>query len=180
MTALVSYNEEQTVKVLLCCTSALTTSYFAEQLNNAAKILSLNYIFEAVSYDRVYEKGLYYDIILLAPQIGFQQKKIHNAMFIIAVLSHLTWAAAGAVGCCFGSMLPFELKGIDFCMTALFVTILIDQWRSVKDHFPALCGLSAAVILCIVLGPDRFILPSLAAVSAVLLWRRTVTKEKIC
>jgi len=87
MTALVSYNEEQTVKVLLCCTSALTTSYFAEQLNNAAKILSLNYIFEAVSYDRVYEKGLYYDIILLAPQIGFQQKKIHNAMKEIPILT---------------------------------------------------------------------------------------------
>ena len=110
----------------------------------------------------------------------YTEEDRRRIMFITAVLSHLTWAAAGALGCCFGSMLPFELKGIDFCMTALFVTILIDQWRASKDYFPAICGLSAAVILCMILGPDRFMLPSLAAVSAVLLWRRTVTKEKIC
>ncbi|NLH63310.1 MAG: ROK family protein [Erysipelotrichaceae bacterium] len=87
MTALLAYNEERMVKVLLCCTSALTTSYFAEQLNRAAKVLALNYIFEAVSYDRVYEKGLYYDMILVAPQIGFQEKKIHNAMKEIPILT---------------------------------------------------------------------------------------------
>jgi|LAHS01.1.fsa_nt_gb cellobiose-specific phosphotransferase system component IIB len=80
MTSLLAYNEEQTTKILLCCSSALTTSYFAEQLNAAAKLLSLNYQFDAVSYESVYEKGLYYQMILLAPQIGFQQKKIHNAM----------------------------------------------------------------------------------------------------
>ena len=87
MSTLLAYDEEQTVKVLLCCSSALTTSYFAEQLNHAAKLLSLNYIFEAVSYEQVYEKGLYYDLILLAPQIGFQLKKIHNAMKEIPILT---------------------------------------------------------------------------------------------
>lgn len=87
MSTLLAYNEEQTIKVLLCCSSALTTSYFAEQLNHAAKVLSLNYIFEAVSYDKVYEKGLYFNLILLAPQIGFQMKKIHNAMKEIPILT---------------------------------------------------------------------------------------------
>lgn len=87
MSTLLAYDEEQTVKVLLCCSSALTTSYFAEQLNHAAKLLSLNYIFEAVSYEQVYEKGLYYDLILLAPQIGFQLKNIHNAMKEIPILT---------------------------------------------------------------------------------------------
>lgn len=87
MTTLLSYNEERKTKVLLCCTSALTTSFFAEQLETAAKVLSINYTFEAVSYDHVYEKGLYYDIILLAPQIGFEEGKIHNAMKEIPILT---------------------------------------------------------------------------------------------
>lgn len=87
MNTLVSYTEEQTTKILLCCSSALTTSYFAEQLNSAAKLLALNYQFDAVSYEMVYEKGLYYNLILLAPQIGFQLQKIHNAMKEIPILT---------------------------------------------------------------------------------------------
>lgn len=44
-------------------------------------------------------------------------------------------AVAGGV---LGSLIPFELEGIDFCMPALFVIIFIDQWEKAKDHFPAL------------------------------------------
>lgn len=87
MNTLLTYKEIQNTKVLLCCTSALTTSYFAQQLNEAVKVLSLNYSFDAVSYDQVYEKGLYYDLIMLAPQIGFQKNKIHNAMKEIPLIT---------------------------------------------------------------------------------------------
>ena len=68
-----------------------------------------------------------------------------------------------------GSLIPFELKGIDFCMTALFVIIFIDQWEKTKDHFPALIGLFVAVVCLIVVGPSAFMLPSLIIVSGILL-----------
>lgn len=101
-------------------------------------------------------------------------------MFYIALFSHLSWAAATVLGAVFGSLIPFDLTGIDFCMTALFVTIFIDQWKSADIHFPALSGFCIAILLCLLLGPDRFMLPSLALTSAVLLFRRALRKEKLC
>jgi 4-azaleucine resistance transporter AzlC len=100
-------------------------------------------------------------------------------MFYVALFSHLSWAAATVLGSIFGSLIPYDLTGIDFCMTALFVTIFIDQWKTADSHFPALCGLCIAIILCVLLGPDKFMLPSLALTCAVLLFRRTLRKEEL-
>lgn len=59
------------VRVLLSCTSGLTTGFFAQKLNESAQLLSLNYEFSAVSYGNLYQSASQYDIILLAPQISY-------------------------------------------------------------------------------------------------------------
>lgn len=64
------------VRVLLSCTSGLTTNFFASKLQEAARTLSLNYEFSAVSFNQLYSTGFSYDVILLAPQIGFELKKV--------------------------------------------------------------------------------------------------------
>ena len=70
------------VRVLLSCTSGLTTGFFAQKLNESAQLLSLNYEFSAVSYGNLYHTASQYDIILLAPQISYiydtAQKILHN------------------------------------------------------------------------------------------------------
>ena len=70
------------VRVLLSCTSGLTTGFFAQKLNESAQLLSLNYEFSAVSYGNLYQTASQYDIILLAPQISYiydtAQKILHN------------------------------------------------------------------------------------------------------
>jgi len=68
------------VKVLLTCSSALTTSYFAQVLNQAVVDLKLDYTFNAVSFNHIYEKGFEYDVILLAPQIHFEYEKVKQIM----------------------------------------------------------------------------------------------------
>ncbi|MEE8808777.1 MAG: ROK family protein [Lactimicrobium sp.] len=64
------------LKVVLCCTSGLTTSFFAQQLTQAADILHEDFTFSAVSFSDLYKAGFDCDIILLAPQIHFQYKKV--------------------------------------------------------------------------------------------------------
>lgn len=70
------------VRVLLSCTSGLTTGFFAQKLNESAQLLSLNYEFSAVSYGNLYQTASQYDIILLAPQISYiyetARKILHN------------------------------------------------------------------------------------------------------
>ena len=68
--------ERKTVKVLLSCTSGLTTSFFAEKLQEAARTLSLDYRFQAVPFPQLYSEGLKHDVILLAPQIAYEYDKV--------------------------------------------------------------------------------------------------------
>ncbi|MEE0966181.1 MAG: ROK family protein [Bacilli bacterium] len=68
------------VKILLSCTGGLTTGYFAQRLNEAVLMLSLDYEFNAVPYDDLYEVGQNYDLILLAPQIGYMKAKVQEIL----------------------------------------------------------------------------------------------------
>ncbi|MDO4797082.1 MAG: ROK family protein [Coriobacteriales bacterium] len=65
-----------TTRVLLCCTAGLTTSMFASKLAEAAKTLSLNYTFEAIPLDQARTEGGSYDVVLLAPQVGYQRDAV--------------------------------------------------------------------------------------------------------
>ena len=73
------------------------------------------------------------------------------------------------VGGVLGQIIPFDLAGIDFCMTALFIIIFIDQLEKNKDHFPAIVGVGVAIICLIVFGSQNFMLPSLIISSMILL-----------
>ena len=92
-----------------------------------------------------------------------------RCMFYIALLDHIYWIAGSVIGAAAGTLIPFDFKGIDFSMTALFVVILLEQWKSAKSHIPVYCGAACAVLCLIVFGADSFILPSLVLTVLVLL-----------
>ncbi|MBO6047243.1 MAG: ROK family protein, partial [Erysipelotrichaceae bacterium] len=64
------------LKILLSCTGGLTTSLFATQLNDGAKVMGFDYEFDAISYTNLYEKGKQYDVLLLAPQIAYKKAEV--------------------------------------------------------------------------------------------------------
>lgn len=78
--SLIAMKENSHIKVLLCCTSGLTTGFFVKKLEEAAKVLNLPYNFSAVSYEELYQVGFSANIILLAPQIGYVEKEVRDAM----------------------------------------------------------------------------------------------------
>ena len=90
-------------------------------------------------------------------------------MFGVAFLSRCYWMFGAVLGGVLGQLIPFELEGIDFCMTALFVIIFIDQWEKSENHFPALLGIIVALISLYLFGPQRFMLVALLIVSGILL-----------
>ncbi len=75
-----------TTRVLLCCTAGLTTTMFANKLQEAAKTLSLDYTFEAAPLTQAKAEGASYDAILLAPQVGYQRKEVAEAYPDVAVV----------------------------------------------------------------------------------------------
>ena len=53
-------------------------------------------------------------------------------------------------------------------MTALFVVMFVGQWQGTKKHRPALIGVGAA-LLALLLFRDRFMIPAMALIVALLL-----------
>ena len=68
---LVALKNHKTIEVLLSCSAGLTTSMFAQMLNETAQSLHLDYNFNAVSYLNIYEEIEKYDAVMIAPQIGY-------------------------------------------------------------------------------------------------------------
>lgn len=97
---------------------------------------------------------------------GIDEKK---AMFLIALFDQLYWVTGSVLGAALGQVLPFDMTGIDFAMTALFVTIFVDQWREAKSHLPAIVGLCSAAVCLLIFGSSNFILPSLIITVGILM-----------
>lgn len=69
-----------TTKVLLSCTSGLTTGYFAQKLQEGASLLNKDFEFEAVAYSELFSVADKYDLILLAPQVSYMQSKVQEVL----------------------------------------------------------------------------------------------------
>ena len=91
-----------------------------------------------------------------------------------SLLDQIYWIAGSFLGGVLGSSFSFDTKGIDFAMTALFVVIFTDQWRTPGSHPPALVGLLASVICLLLFGAQNFLLPAMGLIllSLILLRRR--------
>lgn len=85
-------------------------------------------------------------------------------LFSIALLNHLYWIVGSVVGSLAGSVIPFNMEGIDFAMTALFIVIFTEQWMAGGKRIPSLIGLVSAAAMRVVWGADNFILPSMICI----------------
>ena len=64
-------------------------------------------------------------------------------------------------------------------MTALFLVVMVEQWRSNRDHTPALVGLGVSLVCLLIFGSGNFLIPSMIGITAALtLLRGTMEKRK--
>jgi len=99
-------------------------------------------------------------------------------MLRVAFLSRFWWMCGTVLGGIAGQIIPFHLEGIDFCMTALFITIFLDQWQKTESHISALTGLSAAFFGLLFFGKNNFILPALVITSFLLIMMKNMKRKK--
>ena len=88
--------------------------------------------------------------------------------FFVTMLNHVYWVAGSALGNIIGSMISFNTKGLDFVLTALFVVIFIDQWRSTKNHIPALVGVGGSLLCLLIFGQENFMIPAMVLILVLL------------
>ena len=88
--------------------------------------------------------------------------------FLVSLLNHLYWITGSVAGAVAGSLIQFNSQGIDFALTALFLTVFTDQWLSAKRHGPAIIGLGASVLCLLLFGRDNFLIPAMLIIALAL------------
>ena len=98
----------------------------------------------------------------------------HTYYFLVTLFDHSYWIIGSVIGCLAGSLIPISFEGIDFVLTALFVTIFVEQWLSTKNHIPALLGIFATLLSLLLFGSEIFLIPAMLTITLCLLGMKRV------
>ena len=125
--------------------------------------------------------GLTDETFSVSYQESKEEKDINtrrDMLISMSLLDHLYWFLGASIGAIFGSFIKFNTTGIDFVMTALFVIILINQFKSNKSLIPGVIGILVTLICLIIFGKDIFLLPALVIIVGILLlFRKRIEKK---
>ena len=92
----------------------------------------------------------------------------HWYSFFVSLFDQCYWITGSLIGSILGSVITFNTAGIDFSMTALFVTVFVEQWLTTKNHLPAIAGLLCSIGCLLIFGADNFLIPTMIAITIVL------------
>lgn len=92
--------------------------------------------------------------------------------FCVTGLNHIYWITGCALGSILGATLPISFEGVDFVLTALFVTMFVEQWLSSTNHLPALIGLAATALSLLIFGSEYFLIPAMILIAVALILTR--------
>jgi len=104
--------------------------------------------------------------------------KRHTYCFLVTLFDHIYWVSGCVIGSIAGNFIPISFEGIEFVLTAMFVTLFTEQWLSNKNHFPAVVGVASTVLCLVIFGKDIFLIPSMALIAILLTTTRKTGKRK--
>lgn len=87
---------------------------------------------------------------------------------LVSLFDHIYWVSGSVLGAVVGSVVKFNSEGIDFALTALFLTVFIEQWLTAKKHSPAVIGVAVSVACLALFGSENFLIPTMLVISLIL------------
>lgn len=97
-----------------------------------------------------------------------EKARRHRYYFLVSLMDQIYWVTGSVCGSLLGSVIPFNTEGIDFALTALFVTVFVEQWLTTREHGPALAGLGASVLCLMIFGAENFLIPTMILITVIL------------
>ena len=108
-----------------------------------------------------------------SPPEGIEPKYFYLS---ISLLDYLYWVFGTLLGGLLGGLMPFDMKGLDFALTALFVVLFLEQMKKKGNWMLGLIGIGCALLSRFVFGSANMVLPALAIILITLLAGR----KKLC
>ena len=100
----------------------------------------------------------------------FTDREWDMATLFVSLFDQCYWVAGTVIGVLLGSLITFDTTGLDFALTALFVVIFTDQWKSGNGHKAALTGVAASALCVLIFGQSAFIIPAMILILAAITW----------
>lgn len=100
-----------------------------------------------------------YSLVCNPPELAPGEERAFY--LLVSVMNQASWVLGSILGGLLGTALPFSTEGIDFALTALFVSVVAEQWLSTKEHTPALLGLGLSLLCLLLFGAGNFLLPAM-------------------
>ncbi len=101
----------------------------------------------------------------------------HDYCFLVSLFDQIYWVTGSVLGSILGYVVKFNIEGIDFALTALFVTVFVEQWLSTKDHIYAAVGVCSSVVCLLIFGSESFLIPSMILITLCLTFLKRFKKE---
>lgn len=87
---------------------------------------------------------------------------------LVSLFDHLWWVLGTLLGAAAGAVITISTEGVDFALTALFVTVMVEQWLTAEDRVPAMIGCAASLLCLILFGAADFLIPAMLLIALLL------------
>lgn len=158
-----------------------------------AFLINIRYAMYGVSFIRIFKAYPWYvrsyltialtdETYAIECRTKFHGKTRRNYFLLVSALDHSYWIMGTVCGALFGKKLPFDTKGIDFAMTALFLVILTDLCREKRNLLPGAIGIISTLFVLILfhillpLHVNKMLLPAMILMLFLLLICRKTEK----
>lgn len=105
---------------------------------------------------------------------------------MVSMMDQCYWWTGSVIGALLGQLIPFDLTGIDFSLTALFVVLTIEQIKKTKDWIPIIIGAvttSATIVLwrtgILTSANNILILALCTGIAAIFIFKRKDYKQLV-
>ena len=109
----------------------------------------------------------------VTPPEGVEAKYFYLS---ISLLDYLYWVFGTLLGGLLGGLMPFDMKGLDFALTALFVVLFLEQIKKKGNWILGLIGIACALLSRVIFGAENMVLPALA----IILFTLLAGRKKLC
>jgi len=99
--------------------------------------------------------------------------------FYLCLLNQFYWVLGTTIGAIFGSLITFNTQGLEFSLTALFVVLAIEQYKTNKNYTPFIIGAFSS-ILAFILVPlnSMLIVAIILSLIAMFIFKKRLENDK--